>query len=672
MFLDARFVLFLALAVILGASQPLQAQISEGGEPYGLSNPIRSKLSPVVLSPVDVDAFLAADEEKRRQGRTIPFRYGAPIEVDLGLDNAGTWTDLPNGDRLWSLKIKSPGATALGLIYDTFQMPLGARFFVYNEDASMVLGAFTIRNNKKHGKFATAPVRGDAVILEYYEPLFLRGEGTLHVTRVIHAFRDASGPGVRPTEETGAGKSMDFGESSTCNVNVNCSQGSGWGNERDAVALVLTDVGTACTGALVNNVPQNLTAYFLTANHCLSGNVNNWLFRFNYQNNSCSNVDGPYNNVVQGAMVRASDTPSDFALLELDVLPPKSYDVYYAGWSRSTSAATSSVSIHHPRADIKKISIDNDTAVSDTWGGTPPNSHWEVYFDTGTAEYGSSGAPLFDQNHRIVGQLHGNIDPAFTGDNFCAVPHIWFGKFSISWNYGSSSSTRLKNWLDPSSQSPTMFNGRRDPRPHAPTNLTITNFYSVGQYPNLSWTASATSGVSSYKVYRGICSGSCTWQYIGSTSATSYTDYQITITAQANAEEQYTYYVSAIKGSYESDQSNWAWVWGEYIYIFPKHAATDEASTEAAGVPEALFLYPNYPNPFNPATEIRFALPGATQVSLVVSDFLGREVARLVDGPMEAGYHRVTFDASHLPSGTYLYRLQVDNFSQIHRMVLVK
>ena len=83
-------------------------------------------------------------------------------------------------------------------------------------------------------------------------------------------------------------------------------------------------------------------------------------------------------------------------------------------------------------------------------------------------------------------------------------------------------------------------------------------------------------------------------------------------------------------------------------------------------------LHPNYPNPFNPSTEISFDMPYGAPATLKVYDILGREVATLADGILEAGTHRVTFDGTGLASGVYIYRLESNNFVQSRKMVLMK
>ena len=83
-------------------------------------------------------------------------------------------------------------------------------------------------------------------------------------------------------------------------------------------------------------------------------------------------------------------------------------------------------------------------------------------------------------------------------------------------------------------------------------------------------------------------------------------------------------------------------------------------------------LAQNYPNPFNPSTTIAFSLSQTAEVKLSVFDLSGREVAVLVNGLLEAGQNELSFDASALASGIYLYRLQADGLSQTRRMVLLK
>ncbi len=97
-------------------------------------------------------------------------------------------------------------------------------------------------------------------------------------------------------------------------------------------------------------------------------------------------------------------------------------------------------------------------------------------------------------------------------------------------------------------------------------------------------------------------------------------------------------------------------------------------STPDAGrlTPDAFALEQNYPNPFNPSTQIRFTLQSSDVTRLTVYDVLGREVATLVNGPMSAGAHTITFDASNLTSGVYMYKLEAGGMTQTKRMTLVK
>jgi hypothetical protein len=99
-----------------------------------------------------------------------------------------------------------------------------------------------------------------------------------------------------------------------------------------------------------------------------------------------------------------------------------------------------------------------------------------------------------------------------------------------------------------------------------------------------------------------------------------------------------------------------------------------ELAAEPFGVPvpAEYTLHQNWPNPFNPMTEIVYDLPKAGSISLRVFDILGREVTTLADGHASAGSHRVMFDGSGLASGIYFYSLQAGDFAVAKKMVLLK
>jgi hypothetical protein len=100
--------------------------------------------------------------------------------------------------------------------------------------------------------------------------------------------------------------------------------------------------------------------------------------------------------------------------------------------------------------------------------------------------------------------------------------------------------------------------------------------------------------------------------------------------------------------------------------------ATDVAVIDPV-VPVAFDLAQNFPNPFNPSTFIEYSVPSSGRVTLEIFNVLGQKVAVLVDGVNEPGTHRITFDASRLPSGLYLYRLSGDGSAPVtRRMLLLK
>jgi hypothetical protein len=110
----------------------------------------------------------------------------------------------------------------------------------------------------------------------------------------------------------------------------------------------------------------------------------------------------------------------------------------------------------------------------------------------------------------------------------------------------------------------------------------------------------------------------------------------------------------------------------------PKKGFNDESlSSNGSALPDNFTLDQNFPNPFNPTTQIRFGIPEAGNVTLKIYNSVGQLVKTLVDGNMSEGYHQATWDAtdntgSKLSSGVYIYRITAGTFAQVNKMLLLK
>ena len=98
----------------------------------------------------------------------------------------------------------------------------------------------------------------------------------------------------------------------------------------------------------------------------------------------------------------------------------------------------------------------------------------------------------------------------------------------------------------------------------------------------------------------------------------------------------------------------------------------DNAGDAENNLPESFVLSQNYPNPFNPTTQIDFALPTRSHVQVDVFNVLGQQVQTLLDERLPAGWHTISFDATGLATGVYLYRLRSDTYTETRKMLLVK
>ena len=401
----------------------------------------------VFLDDPDIDNLLSEDLIREKNGGF--YRVGIAIPVNITMQNSGTWTKTDNG-KVWRLKIITEFAQALALDLDDLNIPENAKLYIYNEERSFLFGPYTTKDKLENNVFASEIIPGNNIILEYSIPAESQEAGTINIADISYVYK--------------GNPEKSYGESGSCQINVNCPEGDEWQDEKRGIAKIYMKVGSDygfCSGTLVNNTSQNCEQYFITADHCGNGasstDLNFWRFYFNYESADCSNpLTEPASNMTYGCEYVASSgsfgqNGSDFFLVKIvnPNFPDPSWNVYYNGWNRDDYSTTGGVCIHHPRADVKKISVYYIQPQSSSVGAVP-DTHWRIVWadsetNHGVTEPGSSGSPLFDNYGYVIGTLTGGLSD-------CSSPYSpdYFGKIAYSWeSNGTSSTEQLKPWLDP-------------------------------------------------------------------------------------------------------------------------------------------------------------------------------------------------------------------------------
>lgn len=387
-----------------------------------------------------------------RRHQPAPYRFAIDRDVNLNLLNSGTWEKLPDGARLWRLRIRSRGAISLNLGITRFHLPEGAMLWLYHPSGSYIEGPYLDRH-KTAGELWTPIIPGDQVVVELYVPAEPNREPVVHIAKVNHGYRgfyeqfDGSGEVSR----------------GPCNIDVICPQARPWENQVRAVAFYTVNGKFKCSGVLLNNTSLDFKPYFLTACHCgvNSKNAQTMVVYWNYQSPDCREClkgDRPgsmsYNQ--SGAVYRAGWDRSDFVLVELTEKPDLRFNVYYSGWDVTGTPARSVFGIHHPRGHEKSFACSDFPLIStaeDSKEKDPEGKFWYLErWRMGTTENYSSGSGLWDAGSGLcLGQLWGGYadcayerDPCQPNDR----PN-WYGKLSSGWQGGKIPSRRLKDWLDP-------------------------------------------------------------------------------------------------------------------------------------------------------------------------------------------------------------------------------
>jgi len=492
-----RIILGLGLFFSMGLSIT-KAQVSEGGLPAVADPAYTAQL----ISPQSIPqvSFQSPDPRTSAIQDSINYalhngllRIGTLINSDIDFRNVGTITTMPDGLKIWQLRISVPNSHALGLYYDAFHLPDGVKYFLTNSTGKQILGAYTSQNNTDDGSFATEKVQGGIINLEMdISPNVDINAIKFHINNIavfdkatayLNQYALESGSNLKTTSVL-----MPYDSSSPCEVNAACA--TGFTNQKNATVhieylypAVHPRYVYGATGVMINNTSGDCAPLVLTASHVEPTNqtsnatFSNWIFYFNYQTPACSysGAQPSSSQSITGASFKArasydsasNKIAADYLIVQLNSQPLRSYNAYLAGWDRSDALLPLSgtfISFHHPGGDVKKVSTTSLIKPNGNFNGGGTNTHWALTWLTGGTEEGSSGAGLFNNSGNEIGILSGGVTdkPSCTTPNSSGEEisdYAVYSKLAYDWAYSVSGSTPLGSVLDPTGSGVTTLSG---------------------------------------------------------------------------------------------------------------------------------------------------------------------------------------------------------------------
>ena len=417
----------------------------------------QSDTSPTIEfdAPDHMELMNRIDKEADLEGRDM---VGLVLEQEFDFFEYAHHEVLLDGDNQWTLNMYSEDAEGMCVYFNDFHIPVGgALYFESPEGAFDTVyqeGPVDYTENNDHRKWASSDIPGEVIKVVYRQSSSIVGEASLGVMGCGYFVKGVT----RGSDE--------------CQVDVMCPEGFGWQCERDgAVRLRVTQNGGIyyCSGSMVNNTSLDCRQLLLSAFHCADavadGEWGYFKVRFNYEYSECGGTVSVNSHTRTGVtLITSSDDAStqgfngsDFLLVEIEDPIVESWNPFYAGWDASGATGSYGVGIHHPSGDRKKISAYSNSLTSSSIGAS--GSHWKVYWvatetNHGVTEGGSSGSPIYNQNHQIVGTLSSGASACVNGGAGPGTgPYApdYYGKMSYHWNGNNPIpvSDRLKYHLDP-------------------------------------------------------------------------------------------------------------------------------------------------------------------------------------------------------------------------------
>ncbi|SPE51083.1 putative Lysyl endopeptidase [Verrucomicrobia bacterium] len=432
--------------IALGGNNVIGASSAAKADAVGERPEIKSAALSIAAGPAQGSSWLPAlsgavlevlkqPEVSHTKGRLqigVARSLEPAIVVNAATAPAAQWTVLTNGWRAWSVSVTSSGALALRVHLEGVMLPPGAQVLVFDPaNPSSAPPAITAQALKGQPDVWSGTVFSDQAMVQCQVPPGVApGAVSFSITQVSHLYLLPPAPNLK--------------QAGACELDVSCYPA--WLQDASGVArMSFVDQGNTyvCTGCLLAaNDPNNTSDYFLTANHCIGNQAlasTIELFWF-YQTSSCNGPPPDLSSVptTSGADLLATSTGNDFTFLRLRQAAPSG--AHALAWSTNTpNVGDPLVGIHHPTGDYKRISFGSFYASDPDF--------WAVQWSQGVTEFGSSGSPLINANHQVIGQLNGGFDGPGSSCQNPSDPDQ-YGRFDLTY-------PAIKQWIDPNGSGPT-------------------------------------------------------------------------------------------------------------------------------------------------------------------------------------------------------------------------
>jgi hypothetical protein len=389
-------------AAYLEEQQRLLSWLVESEVEAGFTSPIAIKLTNQELT--EIERGYCEGCQAAAEGLLAGMVKPVDVSFDLDRQTHGASTTLADGTLIWTAAIHSDQAAALRVHFSDFSLPDGFEVWLYST-AGDVRGPYTGRGPNGSGEFWSHTISGPTAALQ------LRGVDSLSQEQpAAFAITDLGHVGDGTAVKSFCSFNAD------CVENGECSNVSAVSDAKNAVAhmqYVKRPYIYFCSGGLLNDTNNSGTPYFLTANHCISrdreAGTLEAFFQFTIPCGSTACPD--YNQInaptTLGSTVLATNSTSDFTLLELHQTPPSGS--VFMGWTNAEVVGTGAdiFRISHPGGAPQAYSKHTEWVPPVVCNGWPRGEWIYTQDQIGATEGGSSGSPVVNASGQVVGQLSG-------------------------------------------------------------------------------------------------------------------------------------------------------------------------------------------------------------------------------------------------------------------------